>query len=82
LRAGWISTATSSGSVALESTSAQIGLRFPVSASINTIGWRRRLKLPMSLIGTAPVARRSSVLSIPGTWSTIGWPGLNPSLRL
>lgn len=70
------------GVVALESISVQIGARLPVWASISTIGWWRRLKRPMWSIGAAPVARTSSTLSRPGTRSTTGCPGLNPSLRL
>ena len=39
LRAGWISTSVSSGVVAFESISVQIGQRSPVVVSMTTTGW-------------------------------------------
>ncbi len=82
MTAGWISRAAFAGSAALESISTQIGQRFPVVASITTTGAFRRRYWRRWLIGTAPVARTSAVVSIPGTLSRIVAPGLKPSEAL
>ena len=82
LTAGWISRSAAAGSSALESISTQIGHRFPVSASITTtealllVYWRRWL------IGTALLALTSATVLIPGTFTRITEPGLNPSAAL
>ena len=78
MTAGWISSAALLG-LALESISTQIGQRLPVLVSITTTGAFGRRYWRMWLIGTAPVARTSAAVSIPGTLSRIVAPGLKPS---
>ena len=82
LTAGWISSTAFDGSDAVESISAQIGQRFRVCASITTIGAFPFLYWPMSLIGTAPMARTSAAVSMPGILTRIAEPGLKPSEAL
>ena len=70
------------GDVAFESSSAQISWRLPVRALIDH---DRRVAVvgPRQVVtGTAPVCAIAAGVSSPGTFSTIGWPGLNPSERL
>ena len=67
---------------ACASISAKIGLRAPVAASITTTGCAGSAYLRMLSTGTMPLLLKAVWLSIPGMWTTIGWPGLKPSLRL
>jgi hypothetical protein len=63
----------------LASSSAQTSWRSPVAASISTSGCWGSNAAPMRVIGTMPVRAKASGVSRPGTWVTIGAPGLNPS---
>ncbi len=82
MTAGWISRSASAGLTALESISTQIGHRFPVSASITTTGALLLVYWRMWLMGTAWFARTSAAVLIPGTFTRITEPGLNPSEAL
>ena len=67
---------------AFESSSAQISWRRPVRALITTIGWSESKDRARSVIGTAPVCANAAGVSRPGTFVTIGAPGLKPSDQL
>ena len=71
-------TARLASLLALESISAQKRWWASVDALTRTIGASASSERSMSVIGTAPVAPRST----PGTRSTMLAPGLKPSLRL
>jgi hypothetical protein len=79
LRAGRTIRVTSRGSAGLASSSDQISWRWRVRALITTTGWPGSKERSMSVIGTAPVRRKASGVSSPGTFVTIMLPGLKPS---
>jgi hypothetical protein len=79
--AGRISSARVAFDGTEASSSAQIGWRLPVRASISTTGWRRARLRSMSVIGTIPLRSNARRLSRPGMRTMICWPGLNPSAR-
>ena len=71
----------SAGFFGFASISAQTRWRCFDAASITTTGWFGSNARAMSSIGTIPVRPKAAFVSRPGTFVTIGSPGLKPSLR-